>query len=127
MMWSFRQNRDADAFAEAIQPELRTLHTPPATPELFDRIVADRRAGTRVILPVGRTPHRAALRYAVAAVLVVGALLALPIYRARQPDMRDVQPASQFFYFGGVARAAESPAEPAFPPAIPAHLERLRP
>src|SRR5690348_15205707 len=127
MTWFSKQGSDPNAFAEAIQPELRALRTPPATRELFDRIIADRRAGARVILPVGRIAHPAALRYAVAAMIVVGALLALPVYRARQPAMRDVQPASQFFYFGEVARAAESPAEQRLPAAIPAHPERVRP
>src|SRR5690242_17626901 len=120
MMWFAKRRRDDDAFAEAIEPELRALRTPPATPEMFDRILADRRTGARIILPVGRAPHRPTSRYVIAAVLVAAALLTLPIYRGRRADTTDVQPASQLFYFDGVARA-EEPAEPQLPPAIPVH------
>src|ERR1043165_2636334 len=111
MMWFARRYRNNDAFAEAIEPELGALRTPPATPELFERILADRRTGARVILPVGRAPRRATSRYVLAAVLVIAALLTLPIYHGRWTDTPDLQPASQFFYFDGVARAEESPAQ----------------
>ena len=127
MIWFAKRQRDNDAFAEAIEPELRALGTPPATPELLDRILADRRAGTRVILPVGRVARRTTSRYVIAAVLVVAAVLTLPIYRGRLGDKSDLQPASQFFYFDGVARAEESPAHVQLPPAVPAHPEHVHP
>jgi hypothetical protein len=127
MIWFAKRQRDDDAFAEAIEPELRALRTPPATPELRDRILADRRGGTRVILPVGRVTRRSTSRYVIAAVLVVAAVLTLPIFRGRLGDTADLQPESQFFYFDGVARAAESPAQVQLPPAIPSHPERVHP
>lgn len=127
MIWSARRRRANDAFAEAIEPELRALRTPPATPELRDRILADRRAGTRVILPVGRVTRRATSRYVIAAVVVVAAVLTLPLYRGRPGDTLELPPASQFFYFDGVARAEESPAQVRLPPAIPSHPERVHP
>src|SRR6185369_8678223 len=45
----------------------------------------------------------------------------------RRGDTPDVQPASQFFYFDGVARAEESPAQARLPSAIPVHPERVHP
>lgn len=127
MSWFAKRERNNDAFAEAIEPELRALRTPPATRELLDRILADRRAGTRVILPVGPAARRSPSRYVIAAVLVAAAVLTLPIFRGQLGDTSDLQPASQFFYFDGVARAEESPAHVQLPPAIPSHPERVHP
>ena len=124
MKWFAKRRRDNVAFAQAIVPELRALRTPTATPLLLDRILADRRDGARIILPVGPVAHRSTSRYVIAAVLVAAALLTLPMYRGRRADTLDVQAASQLFYFDGVARAEESPAQ-RLPPAIPVHPERV--
>jgi hypothetical protein len=126
MIWFAKRDRDLAAFAEAIQPELEMLRTPPATHELYERIVAGRRAGARVILPVERIPFRSRSRYVIAAVLVIAALLALPVYRLSRDEVRDAGPATQFSYFGGVARAEGAPTDQHLPPALAIRPERVR-
>lgn len=122
MIW-FAKRR---AFAEAIRPELEALRTPPATAELRDRILNDRAAGVRVILPAERARRRPATRYLIAATFVVAAMLALPIYRTTTDEMRDADSATMFSYFGGVARAQEPPSIVSqIPAALPLQPERV--
>jgi hypothetical protein len=127
MMW-FRKD---DAFAEAIRPELSALRTPPASPELRERILRDRAVGMRIILPADGGAPRTIARYVIAAVLVVAAVLALPFYHATRNDARnetrDVQPTTMSSFLGGVVGAQEAPSiVPNLPPALPAHPERVR-
>lgn len=128
MRW-FRElvgrDRELDVFAEAIRPELQALRTPLASRELFERIGSDRDAGIRVILPVDHIRRRSMRRYAIAAIVIVAALLALPVYHVERGDAPDTQPAAQFFYLGGIARAQEPRSVPNVPAALPAHPERL--
>jgi len=55
MMWFAKRDRDLESFAEAIRPELAMLLVPGASGDLRDRILADRAAGARVILPSAST------------------------------------------------------------------------
>ena len=126
MIWFSKRDRALKVFAEAIRPELGALRTPPASPELRDRILTDRATGARVILPTERAARRPVTRYFLAAVLVIAALLALPLSREMRDETRDAQPAMLLSYFGGVARAEEAPVvEPRVPPAVPVQAERV--
>src|SRR5262249_13354745 len=110
MIWFAKRDRALEAFAEAIRPELGALRAPPfASAELRDRILADRAAGARVILPIDRGVPRSMARYMTAAGIVIVAVLALPFYREMTDGARDAQLATQLSYFGGVARAQEPP------------------
>ncbi len=126
MIWFGKRDRNLEAFAEAIRPELRMLPAPRATRELYDRIVADRRAGVRVILPAHHAPRPSASRYAIAALRVLAALRALPVYRSSRHDVRDVRPTTGLSYFGAIVRAQQAPAAPRVPAALSVHPERLR-
>ena len=126
MIWFAKRDRSLDAFAEAIRPELNALRAPRASSALRDRIIADRAAGVRVILPTGSGARRTMPRYLVAAALVIAALLAFPFYRDSRDVALDDQPATLLSYFGSVARAQEpAPSVPALPPAFPVHAERV--
>src|SRR5262245_45855508 len=121
-IWERRQLR---AFAEAVRPELEALPTPEPGPELLDRIVASRAAGTRTILPhhdPGR--RRPVVRYlvgiAAAAVLVIG----LGRMVARNED-DPASPAAAQAWFTGVALAQTN--DPTTPPVQFSWADRLRP
>src|SRR6185503_18877729 len=73
MIWSSRRDR---AFVEAIRPELARMTTPAPSADLRERMLSDRVAGARVILPVERNPAGFPMRYLIAAVAVIVALLA---------------------------------------------------
>lgn len=129
MIWfgGGRQDRALDAFAEAIRPELEALRVPSPTATLRERILADRAAGARVILPEARELGRPVVRYLLAAVGVIIALLVVPMHRAVRREPSDERLATLFSFFGEVARAEQSPeSRPRLPAALPVHPERLR-
>ena len=127
MTWFARRDRELEIFAEAIRPELEALRTPAPSAALRDRILSDRAAGARVILPEARELHRSLARYLVAAVGVIIALLVLPVYRAVRRETSDPQLATLFSFFGDVARAEQGPeSKPRLPAALPVRPEGLR-
>lgn len=120
-----RGDRALAAFAEAIRPELADMRTPLPSAELRERILADRAAGARVILPVERHGKAFPTRYLIAAIAVVVALLGLPSYRASREDTRDAQPMALLSFFGAVAHAEQPAGRPRLPAAYPVHPERV--
>jgi len=126
MTWFSKSKTSLDAFAEAVRPELAQHRTPGASAELRDRILADRAAGMRVILPGDRAARHSGVRYLVAAVLVIAALLTLPLYRSARDETRDVEPVTLFSYFGGVA-LAQVPSASHLSSPVPVYPERVRP
>jgi hypothetical protein len=125
MSWFGKRDRALDAFAEAIQPELAALRTPAAPAELRERILADRAAGGRVILPGGRDSSVSVHRYVIASVAVIAGVLLLPLYRSSREDARDAQAVASLSFFGGVAHAEQPAGAPRLPAAFPIHAERI--
>ena len=125
MIWLGRRDRALEAFAEAIQPELAGLRTPVPSGQLRERILADRAAGARVILPADQGASRLARRYVIAAVAVVAGVLVLPLYRSSRDDARDAQLVSSLSFFGNVAHAEQAAGAPRLPAAFPIHPERV--
>jgi hypothetical protein len=124
MIWFAKRDRSLEAYAEAIQPELAGIRTPPASAELRDRILADRAAGARVILPAERDTRWIVPRYLIAAVAVVTAVLVLPLSRATDAT-RDAEPVALAGFLGGIARAEQPSATPKLPAALPIRPERV--
>lgn len=125
MMWFIKKDRAHAAIAEAIRPELTGLKGPAPSPELRERILADRASGARVILPVERDTGRFPVRYLIAAVAVIGALLVLPLYRAGLDEPSTAQPVALLSMFGGVAHAEQPAGSPRLASAFPLHPERV--
>src|ERR1041385_3456771 len=127
MMWFVKRDRELRVFAEAIRPELAAVRVPPASADLRARILADRAAGARVILPAERAERRPMTRYLIAAAVVAAAVLGLPFYRDVSDETRDAQPISPLAYLGGVARAQQPPpTRPTLPAAVPSRADRIR-
>lgn len=122
MIWSRGRDR---AFAEAIRPELAGITTPSPSAELRERVLRDRTAGARVILPVERNPAGFPVRYLVAAVAVIVALLALPSRRASRDEAGIAQSVVLNSFFGSVVYAEQPGAGPRLPAAFPVRPERL--
>jgi hypothetical protein len=125
MIWFKKSDRQVAAFAEAIRPELVGLRVPRPSTELRERILADRAAGARVILPVEREAGVSSIRYLIAAVAVIVALLALPSYRANRDETSAAQPVVLLSLFGGVAHAEQPRGVPRLPAALAVHPERV--
>jgi len=122
MIWSSRRDR---AFVEAIRPELARMTTPAPSADLRERMLSDRVAGARVILPVERNPAGFPMRYLIAAVAVIVALLALPSRRASRDDAGNAQSVVLNSFFGSVVHAEQPGAAPRPPAAFPVRSERL--
>ena len=126
MIWFGNRDRALDAFAEAIQPELAALRTPSPSGQLRDRILADRAAGGRVILPAESSRSPGAVgRYMIAAVAVIAGLLVLPLYRSSREGALDMQPVASISFLGNVAHAEQPAGAPRLPAAFPIHPERI--
>lgn len=125
MTWFGKRESAIEAFAEAIRPELRGLERPPASTELRERILADRAAGARIILPVEQSRGKFPGRYLIAAVAVIAALLVLPLYRVSRDDAASAQPVALLSFLGGVAHADQPSGSPRLAPALPIHPERI--
>jgi len=125
MNWFRTRQRSSEPFAEAIRPELARLSAPTPSAELRERILADRAAGARVILPVERQVRGFPSSLLIASVAVIVALLSLPVYRASRDDTRNEQPMVLLSLFGGVAHAEQPGSAPRLPGAFALHPERV--
>lgn len=127
MIWFTKRDRADAAFAEAIRPELRGggLKVPPPSVGLRERILADRAAGARVILPVERENGGFPVRYLIAAVAMIVALLGLPLYRASRDEPTNAQPVAVLSLFGSIAHAEQPAGSPRLPGAFALHPERV--
>jgi hypothetical protein len=126
MRWFTGKDRALEAFAEAIRPELSGIGAPEASSELRRRILADRAAGARVILPAEPSARSRVGRYLVAAVAVVVGLLVLPLYRASRDTTPDAMPLVPLSFFGAVAHAEQPAGVPRLAPAALLRPERMR-
>lgn len=78
MKW-FNTRGQAEEFAEAIRPELRSLAVPSPGADLIQRILASRESGTRVILPDINESRSGAPRRLLIPAAIVAALLLLAL------------------------------------------------
>lgn len=129
MTWFSRlRAREIAEYADALRPELQSLRTPAAPPDLIERVQADRAAGRRVILPIGDEPaRRGPWRYAaLAAAVAVVVILLLP---ARRGDRGLEESFASTPILGGIALAQEAALSvgPNLPPAVTSNAARLTP
>ena len=122
MIWSGKRDR---AFGEAIRPELARMTTPSPSAALRERILSDRAAGARIILPVERNAGGFPVRYLVAAVAVIVGLVVLPSRRASRDDVGNAQQVVLDSFFGSVVYAEQPGSAPSLPAAFPVRPERL--
>ena len=125
MRWFTGKDRALEAFAEAIRPELNGIRAPEPSSELRRRILADRAAGARVILPADASATSRASRYLMAAVAVIVGLLVLPLYRASRDTTPDAMPLVPLSFFGAVAHAEQPAGVPRLAPAALLRPERM--
>jgi len=127
MSWFPGFGRQLDAFADAIRPELAGFDAPAPSSDLRDRILRDRAAGARVILPADRAVRSSVLRRVAAAAALVAAALAIPLYRATRDRSPEARPIALFSFIGGVAHAEQPAGAPRLPAVVVEHPERLQP
>ena len=93
----FWRRSGLNEFAEAIQPELRSLSTPDASEALLQRILASREAGSRIILPLATQARRkGARRLIVGAVAAAILLIAVPVVRQARSRPDHIASVSSF-------------------------------
>jgi len=121
--WTQRRADWSRDIADAVRAELRALRVPDASEALLERVLASRRQGQRVLLPLEDVPRR---RRGVIYLGAIAAAIAL-VFAIIAIRARSALPQGEGWFLGDHAYAQARAESPIYPGARVTHAERMRP